>query len=113
MTRKPSEGRHRVADGAVADTPLGPADSADNSHLRADAGGRFTVQLLNDQWFIGEPGVAQRIEDATWLNSWLAANGSSGHGELDFAGDHQLSERFFADFPADGLAPTNTMGEHT
>jgi hypothetical protein len=112
VTRKPSEGRHRVADGAVADTPLGPAETI-GGHLRADPGGRFTVQLLNDQWFIGEPGAAQRIEDATWLHNWLAANGSSGHGELDFAGDHQLSERFFADFPTDGQEPTNSVGEHT
>jgi hypothetical protein len=112
MTRKPSEGRHRVADGAVADTPVGPPDPTVDGHLRADAGGRLTVQLLNDQWFIGEAGAAQRIEDATWLHSWLAANGSSGPGELDFAGDHRLRERFFADFPADPQDPTNGRRQH-
>jgi hypothetical protein len=100
VTRKPSEGRHRVADGAVADGPLGPADPTIDGHLRADAGGRFTVQLLNDQWFIGEPGVAQRIEDATWLQNWLAANGSSGHRDLDFAGNDELRDQFVTDFPA-------------
>ncbi len=83
----------------MADAPVDPADSPSRALLKADAGGRFTVQLLNDQWFIGEAGAAQRIEDGAWLDSWLTANGSSGHGDLDFAGDHELRERFEADFP--------------
>jgi hypothetical protein len=99
LNRKPSEGRHRVADGAVADAPLDPAGFTSEAILKADAGGRFTVQRLNDQWFIGEAGAAQRIEDGAWLDSWLTANGSSGHGDLDFAGDHELRERFQSDFP--------------
>jgi hypothetical protein len=88
-----SEGRHRVADGAVADPPTLTNGQA-APPLAAAPVGPFTVQLLNDQWFIGSPGAAQRIEDAEWLDSWLAANGSTGQHDLDFAGDDDLRQRF-------------------
>ena len=44
-----------------------------------DLPGRFSVQLLDGHWFIGQVGAVQRIEDAQWLANWLAANGASGH----------------------------------
>jgi hypothetical protein len=97
MTLQPREGRHRVADGAVADGAARTADAVVDPLLRS-GGGRFTVQFLNDHWFIGEAGAAQRIEDAAWLDGWLVANGCSGHQDLDFSGDHQLKERFFTEF---------------
>ncbi len=56
--------------------------------------------MLNGQWFIGAPGAAQRIEDAAWLDTWLAANGSTGQDDLDFAGDHELQQRFRAELGA-------------
>jgi hypothetical protein len=59
--------------------------------------GPFTVQWLNGHWFIGSPGAAQRIEDAAWLDAWLTANGSRGHGDLDFAGDREIEQRFLAE----------------
>jgi hypothetical protein len=88
-----NEGRHRVADGAVADPPT-LSDGPLAPPLPAAPIGPFTVQLLNGQWFIGGPGAAQRIEDAAWLDAWLLANGSTGHHDLDFAGDHELQQRF-------------------
>ena len=87
------EGRHRVADGAVADPGGFPAGDAP-LRLAATPTGPFTVQLVNDTWFIGVPGAAQRIEDARWLESWLAANGAHGRNRLDFAGDRDLEQRF-------------------
>ena len=65
---------HRVADGGVADTGLGPETHAD-SIPAALSTGPFTVQWLSDGWFVGLPGAAQRVEDPTGLDSWLAANG--------------------------------------
>jgi hypothetical protein len=57
--------------------------------------GPFTVQLLNDHWFIGLPGVAQRIENPVGLESWLAANGGTDRSALDFGGDLDLEQRFW------------------
>jgi hypothetical protein len=95
-----SEGRHRVADGAVADPPAETDGDEVARPLAVTPAGPFTVQRLNGQWFIGSPGAAQRIEDAPWLDTWLAANGSTGHHDLDFAGDRALQQRFAVEFGA-------------
>ncbi len=100
-----SEGRHRVADGAAAETPSDQAEAGSTPLLPAGPAGRFTVQLLDDQWFVGGPGAAQRIENAAWLDAWLTANGSSGHADLDFAGDDALRERFAAELGAGSPNP--------
>jgi hypothetical protein len=60
--------------------------------------GPFTVQLLNDHWFIGLPGAAQRIEDPPGLELWLAANGGLDLTALDFGGDRDLEQRFRTHF---------------
>jgi len=66
--------------------------------------GQFTVQLLSEQWFIGLPGAAQRINDAASLDSWLAANGGIDRRDLDFAGDGALEQRFWAEM---GSSPSS------
>jgi hypothetical protein len=92
----PAEGRHRVADGQVADTRDVLTDTQDGVVSRGPVG-QFTVQLLSDQWFIGLPGAAQRIDDGTALDSWLAANGRTDRRDLDFAGDQTLEQRFHSE----------------
>lgn len=87
------EGRHRVADGQVADTRAELSDTQHSVVPRVPSG-QFTVQLLSDQWFIGLPGAAQRIDDLAALDSWLAANGRTDRRDLDFAGDQALEQRF-------------------
>jgi hypothetical protein len=84
---------------------MGPADSAVDALLRTDPRRPFTVQLLNEHWFVGEPGAAQRIEDGAWLDTWLAANGARGRLDLDFAGDHALKERFLTELTGDTAHP--------
>jgi hypothetical protein len=74
--------------------PMGPVDSVPV----AVCAGPFTVQQLNDQWFIGLPTAAQRIADASGLESWLAANGGPDLTALDFGGDRDLEQRFRAEF---------------
>ena len=69
-------------------------DSPAASALPPDLPGPFTVQWLNDTWFVGHAGAAQRIEDGPWLGTWLAANGARGWADLDFAGDASLEQRF-------------------
>jgi hypothetical protein len=62
-----AEGRHRVDEVPLDDTALAPLASADQPPLTPitpDLPGRFSVQLLDDHWFIGSPGAVQRIEDA-------------------------------------------------
>jgi hypothetical protein len=85
--------RHSVADGQVADTRAVSADSQGSVLPRVPMG-QSTVQLLGDQWFIGRPGAAHRIDDAAALDSWLAANGWTDHRDLDFAGNEALEQRF-------------------
>ena len=62
--------------------------------------GPFTIQLLNDQWFIGWPGAAQRIEDSSALRAWMAANGGVDRSGLDFSGDRELEQRFWTEMDA-------------
>jgi hypothetical protein len=70
-----------------------------------DLPGPFSVQLLEGRWFVGPLGAMQRVEDAHWLATWLAANGITHHDGLDFAGDQELEQRFVAEL---GLS-SNTM----
>jgi hypothetical protein len=61
--------------------------------------GRFTVQWLGGQWYIGTDEAAQRIEgDREWLDSWLLANGETDDSALDFAGSSELEQRFINEF---------------
>jgi hypothetical protein len=64
--------------------------------------GPFSVQWLNDHWFIGLPGAAQRIEDPPGLESWLAANGTADRSALDFGGDRDLEQRFWSEMDSGG-----------
>ena len=99
MNRR-ADGRHRVDEVHVDDTALTLPASADPGPLTPvtpDLPGRFSVQLLDDQWFIGPLGAVQRVEDAPWLENWLAANGINGPDALDFAGDRELEQRFRTD----------------
>lgn len=64
--------------------------------------GRFTVQWLDGQWYVGAPDAAQRIDgDGHWLDSWLLANGASDRTVLDFDGDAVLEQRFSKHFAGD------------
>lgn len=101
MIRKATPGLHRVADGEVAETGLGPAHVAELIPA-AGSTGRFTVQWLNDHWFIGLPGAAQRIEDQPGLDSWLAANGQLDRTALEFGGDRELEQRFWSEMDRGG-----------
>jgi hypothetical protein len=92
---------HRVADGGVADTGLGPETHAD-SIPAALSTGPFTVQWLSDGWFVGLPGAAQRVEDPTGLDSWLAANGQMDRTALEFGGDRELEQRFWSEMDTGG-----------
>jgi hypothetical protein len=113
-----AEGRHRVEEVPLDDTGLALPASTDQvplTPITPDLPGRFSVQLLDDHWFIGPPGAVQRIEDAQWLDNWLAANGFNGPDALDFAGDHDLEQRFRTEL-ATGLDPipaNETTGETT
>jgi hypothetical protein len=99
MIRKSTPGQHRVADGAVADTRVSPTDGG--PAIPADIStGPFTVQRLNEQWFIGWPGAAQRIADPLELDSWLAANGGLGRASLDFGGNGDLEQQFWTEMEA-------------
>ena len=91
MNQKSAGGRHQIADGALADTGGPRAD--EKLILPGISTGPFTVQWLDEHWFIVLPGVAQRIEDARALESWLAAKGANARAELYFAGDRVLSTR--------------------
>lgn len=99
MIRRSTPGQHRVADGAVADPRLTTTGSLDPVPpvSAAAGGGPFTIQRLNDQWFIGWPGAAQRIEDPTGLDAWLVANGRTDRSALDFSGDRDLEQRFWTE----------------
>jgi hypothetical protein len=96
MSTSRPEGRHRVADGQVAETAAGPSEVPEPALTRLPAG-PFTVQLVADHWFVGLPGAGQRIDDAASLTSWLAANGQTDGGGLDFAGDSALEQRFWSE----------------
>ena len=96
MSTSKSEGRHRVADGRVAESAAGPSEVPEPALTRT-AGGPFTVQFLADHWFVGLPGAGQRVENAASLAAWLAANGQPDGGGLDFAGDSALEQRFWSD----------------
>ncbi len=97
VTRNGPVGRHRVADGMVAESVVERSGTEATDLQPADPVGPFAIQWLNDQWFVGFPGAAQRIEDSAWLDAWLAANGALGREELDFAGDRELEQRFVTD----------------
>lgn len=97
-------GRHRVADGRVADTRAVLTDTQDSLLTRVP-GGQFTVQLLSEQWFVGMPGAAQRINDAESLDSWLAANGGIDRRDLDFGGDEALEQRFWTELGPGSPSP--------
>src|SRR5689334_25191476 len=96
MSPSRPEGRHRVADGGIAESQTGPR-AVDDPLLSRVPAGPFTVQLVADHWYIGLPGAGQRLEDAAALSSWLAANGQPDTGGLDFAGDHELEQRFWSE----------------
>jgi hypothetical protein len=111
-----AEGRHRVDEVPPDDTALAPFESADQvppSPLTPDLPGPFSVQFLDDHWFIGPPGAVQRIEDAQWLHNWLAANGFNGPDALDFSGDRDLEQRFLAELAlgSNQISATETTGE--
>jgi hypothetical protein len=105
MIRKSTEGAHIVADGGVAETRVAPMNVVD-SIPAAPSAGPFTVQLLNDHWFIGLPGAAQRIENALGLDSWLAANGRPDRTALDFGEDRDLEQRFWSELDSGGETGT-------
>jgi len=46
----------------------------------------------------------QRIEDGHWLDNWWQPTDSDGPDTLDFAGDHDLEQRFRTEL-APGLNP--------
>ena len=79
--------------------------------------GRFTVQSLDGQWYVGAPDAAQRIDgDGQWLDAWLLANGVANRSALDFGGDALLEQRFvntFADTPgSDDPEIDRSKGRH-
>ena len=84
-----AEGRHRVEEVPLGDTALPPLASADQvppTPLTPDLPGPFSVQFLDDHWFIGPPGAVQLSRTTRqWLHNWLAANGFSGPDALDFS----------------------------
>jgi hypothetical protein len=98
-------GRHRVADGAIAETTGSSMGRVEP--LMADQVGPFTVQYLGDSWFVGAPGAAQRIEDRAGLEAWLAVNGCLSDDELDFVGGSELRQRFLAELGAGTPHPTD------
>jgi hypothetical protein len=104
------EGRHRAGEVPLAETTISPVAGDNEIPLTPDLPGQFSVQLLDGHWFIGPIGAVQRIEDARWLQNWLAANGTNGPDVLDFAGDHELRQRFLTELasgPPSSIAPSN------
>jgi hypothetical protein len=95
MTKR-ADGRHRAVELGVDAVDL-PRDDP-GTPVIPDPLGRFAVQLLDGHWFVGPHGAAQRVENPQWLDSWLAANGTTSRAALDFAGDRDLEQRFHSEF---------------
>jgi hypothetical protein len=91
----------------LAETTLTPVAGDPQQPVTPDLPGQFSVQLLEGHWFIGPVGAVQRVEDAQWLQNWLAANGSIGPEVLDFAGDDDLRQRFVDEHALGPQPPSN------